>query len=121
MGADLNWRDWCVKPMLYLLPFKANTAKHRHGAGRGQVDRQADSWPCPPHPPVQSSHRPDTKEAASDNTNSTMIGFDGSQSAAKSCGVIIDCFFCSLVLIEEKGVCDLRKRKGKGKISSKMT
>lgn len=51
-------------------------------------------------PSVPSSNKSDTKEAASDNTNSTMIGSDGSQSAAKIGGMIIDCFFCSLVLIE---------------------
>lgn len=75
--------------MVCLLPFKANTAKQSHGAGRGQ-GRQTDICPWPP---VPSSNKPDTKEAAGDNTNSTMIGSDGSQSAAKSGGVIIDCFF----------------------------
>lgn len=91
--------DGSVKPMVCLLPFKANTAKQSHGAGRG-AGRQTDGWPRHPPPPIPSSNQPDTKEAASDNTNSTMIGSDGSQSAAKSGGVIIDCFFCSLVLIE---------------------
>ena len=67
--------------MVCLLPFKANTAKQSHGAGRG-ADRQTDDRP-PPCAPYPSSDKPDTKEAASDNTNSTMIGSDGSQSAAK--------------------------------------
>lgn len=30
-------------------------------------------------PPIPSSNQPDTKEAASDNTNSTTIGSDGAQ------------------------------------------
>lgn len=95
--------DGCEKPMVCLLPFKANTAKQSHGAGQGgagggedgQAGRQTDGWPLPPppQPKFPSSNQPDTKEAASDNTNSTMIGSDGSQSAAKSGGVIIDCFF----------------------------
>lgn len=89
-----------MKPVS-LLPFKANTAKQSHGGGgRKGAGRQTDGWPRPPDP---SSNKPDTKEAASDNTNSTMIGSDGSQSAAKSGGVIIDCFFCWLLLIEGGG------------------
>lgn len=83
--------QWCVS-----FPLKANTAKQSHGPGRG-AGRQADwrlaSPPLTPPPSFPSSNKPDTKEAASDNTNSTMIGSDGSQSAAKSGGVIIDCFF----------------------------
>lgn len=89
----------CVKPMVCLLPFKANTAKQSHGAGRGWAGRLTAGLA----PSVPSSNKPDTKEAANDNTNSTMIGSDGSQSAAKSGGVIIDCFFCSQVLIEWGG------------------
>lgn len=101
----LNWViDGCEKPMVCLLPFKANTAKQSHGAGRGgggggrggRAGRQADwrlAFTPAPQPKFPSSNQPDTKEAASDNTNSTMIGSDGSQSAAKSGGVIIDCFF----------------------------
>lgn len=65
---------------------------------------------APPLPPsLPSSNQPETKKAASDNTNSTMIGSDGSQSAVgggekkKGGGVIIDCFSCRLVLIEEVG------------------
>lgn len=76
--------------MVCLLPFTANTAKQSHGAGSGQAGRLTAG----PAPLIPSSDQPDTKEAASDNTNSTMIGSDGSQSAAKSGGVIIDCFFC---------------------------
>lgn len=102
----------CVKPMVRLLPFKANTAKQSHGAGRGRAGRLTAGLA----PSVPSSNKPDTKEAASDNTNSTMIGSDGSQSAAKSGGVIIDCFFCSPVLIEG-GEFDWRKMWRGGKIT----
>lgn len=67
------------------------------GQGGGRQAGRPTAGLTPPNP---SSNKPDTEEAASDNTNSTMIGSDGSQSAAKSGGVIIDCFFCSQVLIE---------------------
>lgn len=83
-----------------LLPFEANTAKQSHGAGRGRAGGQAGRPTAGLTPPTQAVIKPDTKEAASDNTNSTMIGSDGSQSAVKSGAVIIDCFFCSQVLIE---------------------
>lgn len=89
--------DSCVKPMVCLLPFKANTAKQSHGLGRGRVGRQADNGP---HPPTKAATN-QTKRDGEHNTNSTMIGSDGSQSAAKSRGAIIDCFFWPLVLIDE--------------------
>lgn len=45
--------------------------------GRGRLTPP----PLPTHP--QAATNQTQKEAASDNTNSTMIGSDGSQSAAK--------------------------------------
>lgn len=69
-----------------LLPFKANTAKQSHGLGGGRaggggggarVGRQADSRP---HPPTKAATN-QTKRDGEHNTNSTMIGSDGSQSA----------------------------------------
>lgn len=60
---------------------------------------QADGWP---NLPVPSSNKPGTKEAASDNTNSTMIGSDQSQSGSKKWRRDYRLlFFCPLVLIKE--------------------
>lgn len=75
--------QWCVS-----FPLKPTPLSRATGQEGG---RQAD-WQLA-LAPVPSSNKPDTKKAAGDNTNSTMIGSDGSQSAAKSGGVIIDCFF----------------------------
>lgn len=62
-----------------------------------QAGRQADSGPPPPTKAATNQ----TKRDGEHNTNSTMIGSDGSQSAAKRRGVIIDCFFWPLVPIDE--------------------
>lgn len=90
--------QWCVSFPLKPTPLSRATGQDRGGRGVGRTGRQAGRltaglYPRPPQPKFPSSNQPDTKEAASDNTNSTMIGSDGSQSAAKSGGVIIDCFF----------------------------
>lgn len=61
--------------------FKANTAKQSHRAGGGRQAGRLTAGGLAPS--ALSSTEPNTKEAASDNTNSTMIGSDGSQSAAK--------------------------------------
>lgn len=85
---------------------KANTAKQRveRGAG-GQAGGRAAAGPAPSAP---SSVAPNTGEAAaSDNTNSTMIGSDGSRSAARG-AMIVDCLFffflSSSSLVRIKGV-----------------
>lgn len=89
--------QWCVSFPLKPTPLSRATGQDRGvgGGEDGQAGRQTDGWAFTPapQPKFPSSNQPDTKEAASDNTNSTMIGSDGSQSAAKSGGVIIDCFF----------------------------
>lgn len=84
--------DGCVKPNVSF-PLKPTPLSRATGQERGVGWRADWRLASPPSPTVSSSNQPDTKEAASDNTNSTMIGSDGSQSAAKSGGVIIDCFF----------------------------
>lgn len=82
---------WCVS--FPLKPTPRSRATGQEGGG------QADGWPRPLAP---SSDRPDTKETASDNTNSTAIGADGSQSASnKGRRDYRLAFFCSLGLIEE--------------------
>lgn len=62
---------------------KANTAKQRVERGREgkRTDGRTAGGPAPSAP---SSVAPNKREAAaSDNTNSTMIGSDGSRSAAR--------------------------------------
>lgn len=52
----IEWIDGRVKPMVCLLPFKANTAKQSHGAGRGrQTNRRP--WPPPSSFPKQQQTR----------------------------------------------------------------
>lgn len=89
--------QWCVSFPLKPTPLSRATGQDGGAGGwGGRAGRQADwrlAFTPAPQPKFPSSNQPDTKEAASDNTNSTMIGSDGSQSAAKSGGVIIDCFF----------------------------
>lgn len=85
----------CVKPMAGLLPFKANTAKQSPGAGRGR----ASGLPVGSAPRPKQRQTRHTGDGERQQQQYYMIGFDGSQSASKSGGVIIDCFFCSLVLI----------------------
>lgn len=83
---------------------KANTAKQR--VERGREGRRAGGRTAGgPAPSAPSSVAPNTREAAaSDNTNSTMIGSDGPRSAARG-AMIIDCcvFFSSSSLVRIKG------------------
>lgn len=88
--ADVS-SQWCLP--FPLKPTSLSRAMGKKGGG------QADGWP---NLLVPSSNKPGTKEAASDNTNSTMIGSDQSQSGSKMWRRDYRLpFFCPLVLIKE--------------------
>lgn len=102
--------QWCVS-----FPLKPTPLSRATGQAGGK-EGQTDGWPLPPPTQIPSSNQPDTKEAASDNTNSTMIGSDGSQSAAKSGGLIIDCFFLFACADRRGGGSDWGKMRTGGKL-----
>lgn len=87
---------------------KANTAKQRAEKGAGG---QAGGWTGRPtvwrlRPLRPSSVAPNTREAAaSDNTNSTMIGCDGARSAERRAisGVTIHCCFILFASADQRG------------------
>lgn len=121
----LNWViDGCEKPMVCLLPFKANTAKQSHGAGRGgagggedgQAGRQTDGWPLPPPPNPNSQAATNQTQRRRRATTPTVLwlALMGLNLQQKVVAWLSIAFFCSLVLIEGGGEGDWRKMRTEG-------
>lgn len=122
----LNWViDGCEKPMVCLLPFKANTAKQSHGAGQGgggvgrtgrQAGRQTDGWPLPPPPNPNSQAATNQTQRRRRATTPTVLwlALMGLNLQQKVVAWLSIAFFCSLVLIEGGGEGDWRKMRTEG-------
>lgn len=121
----LNWViDGCEKPMVCLLPFKANTAKQSHGAGQGgrgggedgQAGRQTDGWPFPPPPNPNSQAATNQTQRRRRATTPTVLwlALMGLNLQQKVVAWLSIAFFCSLVLIEGGGEGDWRKMRTEG-------
>lgn len=96
--------------MVCLLPFKANTAKQSHGAGRGQAGRQTDSWP---RPPSQAATNQTQRRRRATTPTVLWLALMGLNLQQKVVAWLSIAFFCSLVLIEGRGLVIGGRRGGK--------
>lgn len=91
----------CVKPMVCLLPFKANTAKQSHGAGRGRAGRLTAG-----HAPRSQAATNQTQKRRRATTPTVLwLALMGLNLQQKVVAWLSIAFSVSLVLIEGLCVC----------------